>query len=161
MRRTVVLFTVAALATAAVDVAFGSARVLLRTPGAEYVELRNGKGRAVVTGRGSIQIQMERGRLRIVDLRGAGRPYLSSRCQRRAQRVSPTTLEIRDRNIGCVIWSGEDGGRWQAIMRGRGIDASGKVRGSLTLDAVDRSPTGSFRIGGAGGWRAWPRKAHT
>jgi hypothetical protein len=161
MRRTLVLVTVAALATWVVDAAFARVPVLLRTPGSEFLELRSGNGRAVVTGRGSLGLNIRSGRLRIVDLPQAGTPNLTSRCRRRARRVSPTTLEIRGRNIGCVIWSGEDGGRWQAILRGRLIDASGKVRGSLTLDAVDRGPTGRFSIGADGSWHDWPRRART
>ena len=161
MRRTLVLITVAALATGAADAAFARAPVLLRTPGSEFIELRSGNGRAVVTGRGSLGLNIRTGRLRIVDLPQAGRPHLTSRCQRRARRVSPTTLEIVGRNIGCVIWSGESGGRWQAVLRGRLIDASGKVRGSLTLDGVRRGPTGRFSIGADGSWANWPRNART
>src|SRR5262245_43729320 len=161
MRRSLVLITVAALATWAADAAFAQVPVLLRTPGSEFLELRSGNGRAVITGRGSVGLNIRSGRLRIVDLRGDGRPNLTSRCQRRARRVSPTTLEIIGRNIGCVIWSGESGGRWQAVLRGRLIDASGKVRGSLTLDAVRRGATGRFSIGADQNWSSWPRNART
>jgi hypothetical protein len=161
MRRTLVLITVAALATWAADAAFAGGPVLQRTPGSEFLELRSGNGRAVVTGRGSLGLNIRTGRLRIVDLPRGGRPHLTPRCQRRARRVSPTTLEIVGRHIGCVIWSGDSGGRWQAVLRGRLIDASGKVRGSLTLDGVRRGPTGRFSIGAEGGWRDWPRNART
>jgi hypothetical protein len=161
MRRTTVLITVAAMATWAADAAFAHVPIMQRTPGSEFIELRSGNGRAVVTGRGSIGLNIRSGRLRIVDLRGAGRPNLTDRCQRRARRVSPTTLEIVGRNIGCVIWSGETGGRWQAVLRGRLIDASGKVKGSLTLDGVRRGPTGRFSIGADGNWSSWPRHART
>jgi hypothetical protein len=160
MRRLLVLATIAALATGTAEAAFAQTPVLLRTPGSEFVELQGGNGRAVVTGRGSIAISMRRGRLRIVDLPQPGRPRLSSECRERARRVSPTTLQIRGRSIGCLIWSGETGGRWQAVMRGRGIFASGRVKGSLTLDAVDSGRTGRYRIGG-GNWQPWPRGAQT
>jgi hypothetical protein len=160
MRRLLVLATIAALATGAAEAALAQAPALFRTPGSEFVELQGGNGRAVVTGRGSIAVSMRRGRLRIVDLPQRGRPHLSSECRERARRVSPTTLQIRGRTIGCLIWSGEDGGRWQAVMRGRGIHASGRVLGSLTLDAVDRGRTGRFRIGG-GNWQRWPRAVQT
>jgi hypothetical protein len=160
MRRLLVLTTVAALATGAAEAAFAQPPALLRTPGSEFVELQGGNGRAVVTGRGSIAISMRRGSLRIVDLPQRGRPRLSSECRERARRVSPTTLQLRGRSIGCLIWSGETGGPWQAVMRGRGIFASGRVKGSLTLDAVDAGPTGRFRIGG-GNWQRWPRVVQT
>jgi hypothetical protein len=161
MRRTLVLVTVAALATWLADAAFAGVPVMVRTPGSEFVELRSGNGRGVITGRGSLGLNIRAGRLRIVDLPRGGRPNLSNRCRHRARRVSPTTLEIVGRHIGCVIWSGENGGRWQAVLRGRLIDASGKVRGSLTLDGVARGPTGRFSIGADGSWANWPRNART
>jgi hypothetical protein len=160
MRRLLVLATLAALATGAAETAFAQAPVLLRTPGSEFVELKGGNGRAVVTGRGSLAVSMRRGTLRIVDLPQRGRPHLSSECRQRARRVSRTTLQLRGRTIGCLIWSGETGGRWQAVMRGRGISASGRVKGSLTLDAVDTGRTGRFRIG-VRSLRRWPRAVQT
>jgi hypothetical protein len=160
MRRTLVSITVAALATWVADAAYAGLPVLLRTPGAEAVELNHGNGRAVVTGRGALLVHIGRGRLRIVDRPGGGRPALSDTCRRRAHRVSRTTLEVRGRNVGCFIWSGAGGGSWQAVMRGRNINASGQVRGSLTLDAVNTGRVGTFRIGG-GALRAWPRRVRT
>jgi hypothetical protein len=160
MRRTVVLITVAALATWAGDAAFASIPVLLRTPGAEFVEVRHGNGRAVFARRGSMIMNLQRrGQIRIVDLPGSGHPNVS--CNKSGTRVRPSTLQFRGPDLRCRVSSGETGGPWQAVMRGRGIFASGVVRGSLTLDAVDRGPTGSFRIGGAGDWRSWPRNART
>ena len=158
MRRVLVLLAVAAPAMSVAVAASGPAPVLLRTPGAELIELLRGNGRAAVTGRGALFVNIGRGRLRIVDLSDPGRP--SFRCDRRVRRVRPRTVEIRGRNIGCRIWSGQTGGRWQVIMRGRRISASGRVRGSLTLDAVDEGPTGRYRIAG-GSWRPWPRRADT
>ncbi|MGH3040341.1 MAG: hypothetical protein ACRDNG_01125 [Gaiellaceae bacterium] len=160
MRRLLVLATIAALATGAAEAAFAQVPVLLRTPGAQAFELENGFGRAVVTGKGAVLITVGRGRIRVVDLPGIGRPNLSRRCRARAHRVSRTTLELRGRGLGCVVWTGKNGGRWQVITRGRRIDASGNVRGSLTLDAVDEGRTGRYRIG-AGGWQRWPREVQT
>ena len=159
MRRALVPLAVAALAAGTAEAAFGGVPVLLRTPGAEYIQLQDGNGRAAVMRRGALFLTIERGRLRIVDL-GQGRPHLNPACQRRARRVSARTVEIRGRNIGCRIWSGDDGGPWQAILSGRGINASGRVAGSLTLDAYDRGPTGRYRIGQQA-WRSWPRRAGT
>jgi hypothetical protein len=160
MRRILVLVTVAALAIGAAEAAYGAVPVALRTPGAEFVELSGGNGRAVVARRGSIFITIGSGRLRIVDLPGTGTPNLNLPCRQRARRVSATTIEISGRDIGCRIWSGTDGGPWQAIMRGRRISASGTVKGSLTLDAVNAGPAGRYRIAG-GDWHQWPRQPRT
>ncbi len=155
MRRILVLFAVAALAAGVAEAAFGSVPVVLRTPGAEWLDLQRGNGRAAVTGRGSLFVTIGRGRLRIVDASGPGRPNYN--CSRRPRRVSSRTVELRGSSIGCRIWSG---GRWQAIMTGRRISAGGRVLGSLTLDAVDQGPTGRYRIGG-GSWHNWPRSVQT
>jgi hypothetical protein len=160
MRQILVLLTVAALAAGAAQAAFGSVPVLLRTPGAEFLELEGGNGRAAVTRRGALLVTIGKGRLRIVDLRGGGRPSLSPPCQRRARRVSPRTVEIQGRDIGCRISSEDGAGPWQAIMRGRRINASGRVYGSLTLDGADRGPTGTYSIGG-GRSLPWPREVDT
>ena len=160
MRRLLVLVSVAALAAGAAEAGLGAVPVSLRTPGAELFQLRDGKGRAALTRRGSVFITLGRGRIRVVDLPGAGRPNLSPPCRRRAQRVSLRTIEIRGRSIGCRIWSGDNGGRWQVIIRGRGINASGSVLGSLTLDGADRGPTGAYWIAGRS-WQDWPRSART
>lgn len=163
MRRTlVVLIAVAALATWAADAAFAGVPVLLRTPGAEFVQVKHGNGRAVITRRGSVIINLvRRGQVRIVDLPGGGRP--NSRCNKAGIRVSPSVVQFRGPALRCHVSSGKTGGAWQAVIRGRGIFASGAVRGSLTLDAVDRGPTGSYCIGdcGDGDFRAWPRRART
>lgn len=136
------------------------AHVLARTPETELVELRGGAGRGVVTGKGALLLHLRRGQVRLVDRPGGGRPNLNRSCRRRAERVSPTTLEIRGRNFGCFISSENDGGPWQVVMRGRGISASGRVKGSLTLDAVETGRLGRFRIG-QGDWRRWPRAVRT
>jgi hypothetical protein len=155
MRQLLVLLSAAALAMGAIDAALGS--VLLRTPGAEFVEVSNGNGRAAVTGRGALNIQIDRGEIRIVDLADPGRRILS--CRSRVHRVSARTVEIRGRDVRCLVWSGSSA-RWQAIMTGRGISASGSVRGSLTLDAAERRTLGRYRIAGRS-WQRWPRSAHT
>ena len=160
MRQLLVLCSVAAVALGAAEAALGSVPMLLRTPGAELVELQGGRGRAAVTRRGSLLVHITSGELRVVDLAGGGRPSLSSTCRRRAHRVSPRTVEIRGRNIGCLIASGENGGPWQAIIKGRGIFASGRVSGSLTLDGASAGAVGWYRIGGRS-WRRWPRTANT
>lgn len=160
MRRTTVLLVVAGLAIGAADAAFAQVPSLLRTAEAEGFELQNGNGRAVVTGRGALLVTVRTGWIRVVDLPGGGRPNLSDTCRRRSHRVSQTTRELRGTNVGCIVWSGPNGGRWQLIARGRRIDASGNVRGSLTLDGVDTGPRGRYQIADRP-WRRWPLQAHT
>jgi hypothetical protein len=160
MRRAVLLVTVAALATWVGDAAFASTPVLLRTPGAEFIELGRGNGRAVITRRGSVNVNLRRrGHIRVVDLPGGGRPNV--RCNKAGVRIRPSTVQFRGPELRCLVSSGKRGGPWQTVIRGRGIFASGVVRGSLTLDGADRGPTGVFRIGAEGGWRDWPRNART
>jgi hypothetical protein len=160
MRRFLVLITVAGLATGAAEAAFGAVPVTLRTPGAELIELRSGSGRAVVTRRGSLSVNIGRGRLRVIDLPGGVRPNLNGSCEDRAHWVSGTARQIRGRNIRCLIWSGDAVAPWQVVMRGRRISASGRVKGSLTLDARDSGSVGVYRIAG-GDWKRWPRTART
>jgi hypothetical protein len=162
MRRILILSLVASMAAVATESAAASVLEPRRTAGAQLVELTGGNGRAAVVRRGALLITMNRGRLRIVDLvLGDGRrPSMSQTCRSRARRVSSRTLEIRGRNIGCVVSTGPSGAPWQAIMEGRGINASGSVKGSLTLDGTNSGPTGRFRIGG-GASRPWPRFPQT
>jgi hypothetical protein len=160
MRRILVPLAVAALAAGVAEAAFSSVPVLLRTPGAEGVSLQGGNGRAALTKRGSVIMNLGRGWIRVVDLVGPGRPNINPPCQRRARRVSARTVEIRGRNLGCRVWSGDNGGPWQVIISGRGINVSGKVLGSLTLDSVDTGPTGTYSIAGRAP-RDWPRSART
>jgi hypothetical protein len=160
MRRILLLATIAALAMGGTQAASAGGPALLRTPGAELVELRGGNGRGVVTGKGALLLHLRKGQVRIVDRPGGDRPNINRGCRRRAERVSPTTLEIRGRDIGCFVSSENNGGPWQAVMRGRGISASGRVKGSLTLDAVDTGRPGRFRIGDEDS-RRWPRTVRT
>jgi hypothetical protein len=160
MWRILLSATLAALVMGAADSATAGGAALLRTPGAELVELRGGNGRGVVTGKGALLLHLRKGQVRIVDRPGGDRPNVSRSCRRRAERVSRTTLEIRGRDIGCFVSSENDGGPWQVVMRARGISASGSVKGSLTLDAVNAGPPGRFRIGDED-WRRWPRTVRT
>jgi hypothetical protein len=156
MRLLVIWSAVAILAAGICDAALAKIPVLSRTQGAESLVLTNGNGRAVVTRRGALLVDMRRGRLRIVDLPGPGHPILSRECRRRADRVRGA-MEIRGRNVGCLISSG---GRWQVIMQGRGISANGIVRGSVTLDAADHLPLGTFKRGDRPR-RPWPTRVRT
>lgn len=158
MRRSIVVIVVAALAMWAADASYGQADYSLRTPGAELIELRAGYGRAAIGRRGSVLIRVSVGRIRVVDLSGGGRPNRS--CNKRGVRVSPSTTQYRGTDVRCRVWSGATGGPWQAVINGRRIFAAGSVRGSLTLDAFDQGPRGTYRIAG-GALRYWPRTART
>jgi hypothetical protein len=160
MRRTLLLVMIAGLAMGAAEAASAAVPVLLRTPGAEQLELRGGNGRAVIARRGVLLVSIGSGKLRIVDLPGAGRPNLNDRCRNRSRRVRPNAVEVTGTNIRCQIWSGENGGPWQVVIRGRRISASGIAKGSLTLDAANSGPTGQYRIAGES-WKRWPRQART
>ena len=158
MRRSLVVTFVAALAMWAADASYGQAGYSLRTPGAELVELRAGYGRAAIGRRGSVLIRVASGRIRVVDLPGGNRPYRS--CNKRGVRVSRSTVRYGGTDVRCRIWSGATGGPWQAVINGRRISAAGSVRGSLTLDAYNTGPRGTYRIAG-GPLRYWPRTART
>lgn len=158
MRRSLVVTCVAVLAMGAADASYAQAGYTLRTSGAELVELRAGYGRAVIGRRGSVLIRVGTGRIRVVDLPGGLRPNRS--CNKRGVRVSRSTIQYRGTDVRCRIWSGASGGPWQAVINGRRINAAGSVRGSLTLDAFDSGPRGTYRIGD-GPLRWWPRTART
>jgi hypothetical protein len=160
MRLLVIWSAVAVLAAGVCDAALAEVPVLLRTAGAEGINLSRGNGRAVVTGRGVLLVDMASGRLRIVDLPGPGQPNVPEPCRDRARRVSATTIQIRGGHISCRVWSGSGGGRWQVIMKGRSISAGGVVRGSVTLDAAESRRRGTYRVGD-GRWRRWPFEART
>jgi hypothetical protein len=130
-----------------------------RTPGAEGFELRGGNGRAAVARVGAVFLSARTGKVRIVDLPGGNRPFFNCG-SRTVRRISSTTVEVRGSSIRCRVWSGQGGRPWQVIMRGRGISASGVVRGSLTLDAFDTGPTGRFQIADRP-VRRWPRVVRT
>jgi len=160
MRQSLVLVGLATLATGAATAAYGQIPALPRTAGSELVELRNGNGRAVVARQGTILVTVRRGRIRVVDLRGGGRPVIS--CNKRLRRVSATTVQTLGFDLRCFVSSGKDGSRgpWQVVIRGRGIFASARVLGSVTLDAVNEGPRGRYKIADQP-WKRWPRNPQT
>jgi hypothetical protein len=155
MRRTTALTLLAAVSLAGGSAA-DAAPTTFRTPGAQSLELRSGNGRAVVSRRGSLNIRVVSGRVRIIDLPGGPRPNRS--CNRRGVRISGVAVEYRGRDVRCLVWG--DSRPWQAVMRGRGIYASGKVLGSLTLDAVNVGSRGRYKVGSRD-FRLWPRAPRT
>lgn len=154
MRRIFVPLLISTVVAAAGSTAHGAVVEHMRTPGAEWVSLDGGRGRAVLTRRGSFLVRM-RGRVRVIDLPGGTRP--NRRCNRRGVRTSRVAVEYRGRDLRCRVWGV---GPWQVVMRGSRINVSGVVRGSLTLDAVNSGRTGRFKIG-EGPTRPWPRSPKT
>jgi hypothetical protein len=127
-----------------------------RTPGSDYLELKRGHGRAAVTKQGALAIVVRRGRVRVVDRPGGERPRAS--CNRTGKRVSSTTVQYRGRDVRCLV---RGTGPWQVIIKGSGISASGRVKGSLTLNAAADKPRGRYRVGQSGPYKRWPRAAQT
>jgi hypothetical protein len=132
--------------------------VAARTPGAQSFQVWNGHGRAVISRRGAVFVNLGSGRVRVVDLPGGKAPW--HRCNSEGRRVSETTIEYRGRDVRCRVSSLGEARPWQLVIRGRRIFASGVVRGSLTLDAVDEGPAGRFQIADRP-VRRWPRAART
>jgi len=158
MRQSLVLVGLAALATGAATAAYGQIPALPRTAGSELVELRNGNGRAVVARQGTILVTVRRGRIRVVDLLGGKRP--NANCNKRLRRVSATTVESRGTDLRCSVTSDGGAGPWQVVINGRGIFASARARGSLTLDAWNEGPRGRYKIADQR-WKLWPRNPQT
>lgn len=158
MRRILVVAMVAVLAMGAAAAAFARVPAPARTEGSQYFELDRGNGRAAMAKRGAVLVRVRLGRIRIVDLRGGGRPAPS--CNKRPRRIRPSAVEVRGPNARCLVSSAR-GGPWQVIVLGRGIFASGRVRGSLTLDGVNTGFRGRYRIGPSGSWKRWPVRART
>ena len=94
------------------------------------------------------------------DIETVAAERLAERTERLGRRIRATTVEYTGPNLRCRVSSGRAAAPWQAVIRGRGIFASGVVKGSLTLDAFQSGSPGQYRIGN-GGWKRWPRNAHT
>jgi hypothetical protein len=153
-----VLFLVAGLAIGAADAAFAWT-TFPRTQGSEFFEVRGGNGRAVISRRGSVLMNLvQGGAIRIVDLPGNGHPNIN--CNKPGHRIRATTVEYRGPNLRCRVSSGRAGAPWQSVIRGRGIFVSGVVKGSLTLDGVNSGPRGQYKIGNRR-WQTWPMRART
>jgi hypothetical protein len=127
------------------------------TPGSVFVSLKSGRGLSVIGSRGSVL-----GRVR------AGRIIATSnvivRCWKSRTRLSSGLIRYRGRGSGCdyirLRVSSEDSGAWRISIRGRGINVSGVVHGSLTLDGADSGSVGTYSIAGRSS-KPWPRTRHT
>jgi hypothetical protein len=149
MRRTLfILFLVSCLAVPA------AGATVERTTGSVYVQFMDGAGAARVRYRGNFLGRVERGR--IVATRNV---TVSGYATRRT--LASGLIEYRGPNSSHAAMGFRTPAdfAWRLRLFGRGIDATGFVRGCMTLNGVDVGATGSFKIGQAGTTRSWPRTA--
>jgi hypothetical protein len=126
------------------------------TPGSVFVSLKSGRGLSVIMSRGSLLGRVRAGRIVVTS-------NVIVRCWESRTRLSSGLIRYRGRAAGCEyirLRTSSDSGSWRVSIRGRGIDVSGVVRGSLTLDGADRGPVGTYAIADRPA-RAWPRTRHT
>jgi hypothetical protein len=149
MRR--VLFILLLVSCLAVPAASAT---VARTTGSVYVQFMDGAGAAKVRYRGNFFGRVERGRIvatRNVHVSG----YHSKKT------LASSLIEYRgpDRFHEAMGFRTPGDVPWRLRLFGHGIDATGFVRGCMTLNGVDVGDTGSFKIGQAGTARPWPRAA--
>lgn len=115
--------------------------------GGKPLSLSDGRGIAVVKSReGAILGSVQRGRLRVTN----GNVY---GCESR-KRITRSTVLCVGRNLDFSA----TGRHWRIVARGSGINASGKLKGIVTLQGT--SGTYSLEAGGSDP-RPWPRAART
>ena len=121
-----------------------------RVAGSETISLQRGQGYAVIASRGAVIGTVAHGWVRVVDLPGGGAPHGYVRgCEARAGRLSGR-LYCRGRDLRLFVYDGT----WRVRVAGRGINVSGRIRGSLGLDRAEGG-TGVYSIAGAR-YRRWP-----
>jgi hypothetical protein len=125
--------------------------ILERTPGSAEIELRAGAGVAKIRFRGTLIGYVARGR--IVATNNVTVTGSESR-----RRISPTLIAYRGTELRFKVYN--TAGRWRLRLSGRGISASGFVRGCMTLNGFDVGPTGWYRIQSPD-FKRWPRQATT
>lgn len=124
-----------------------AAPVLSKPNGSTYVQLQGGHGFATTRVRGNYFGRVDRGRII------ASANVSENGCEKRWRLDSGLRVcRGRDITFGTPVDA-----RWRVRLRGRGISAVGFVRGCLRLDGRNSGATGSFKIGGDGGMRPWPR----
>jgi hypothetical protein len=141
------VLAVGLLAVPAADAGTAAAR----TTGSVGLSLKYGHGRAKISWRGSLLGWGIRGRIvatnNVVVRNWSGRV-----------RLSDNVTAYRGRHMTVRVYG--TSGLWRLKIKGRGINVSGVVRGSLTLDGADTGRTGKYSIGG-GELRRWPRAERT
>ncbi len=150
MRRRV-LFICIVVVAGVVAAPTSSAAILGRTPGSAEIELKAGAGVAKIRFRGTLIGYVARGR--IVATNNVTVTGSESR-----RRISPTLIAYRGTELRFRVYN--TAGRWRLRLSGRGISASGFVRGCMTLNGFDVGPTGWYRIQSPD-FKRWPRQATT
>jgi hypothetical protein len=153
MRRLLLLTAISCLSLAASASAQAALTTAARVPGSEQISLKYGQGYAVIANRGAVLGRMRRGWIQVSNIPEGGAPQGYVRgCEERSGGLG-TRLTCRGAELRLYI----HGGTWRIRMRGRGINVSGVVRGSLGLDRADGCPQDAckYRIGDAP-QRSWP-----
>lgn len=157
VRRLIVPLTLAALSLAASAPALPSTLASARVRGGEGVHLSAGRGYAVLGEQGVAFGNVRRGWIRVTNIPGGGSPsgYVRG-CESRSGRLSGRLFCAGTR---LRFWV-EDG-PWRIRIKGRGINVSAVMRGSVGLDRrgcsrrMFRSGKCTFQIGD-GRARRWP-----
>ena len=127
-----------------------------RTAGSVSLSLKSGRGLAIIQSRGALLGRIKAGRI-------VATPNVVVRCWRYRTRLESGMIRYRGLRQGCTyitfrVFS--DDGTWRVRIKGRGINVSGVVRGSLALDGANTGRTGTYSIAGRE-FRPWPRRLHT
>ncbi len=129
------------------SLALGVALALAPGAHADAVSLRDGRGDVILKKRGTALGKIRRGWLRVTHLSTGAAPQGVVRgCDWRRGRLS-RVLECRGRYLSFYIY----GGVWRLRLHGRGIDASGVVRGAVSLVGT----AGTYELGDERVY-AWP-----
>jgi hypothetical protein len=126
------------------------------TPGSVSLGLQYGRGLSVIMSRGSVLARVRAGRI-------VATGNVIVRCWRSRTRLDSGLVQYRGRGDGCqyiTLRVSSSSGAWRVSIRGRGINLSGVVRGSLTLDGADTGSVGTYSIAGRPA-KPWPRTRHT
>lgn len=118
----------------------------------ELVELKNGRGKAVLRVRGGMNGHLRRGTLRLVDLPAGAKTRIGVYGAEWVRRVSDRVAVYGGRDLTFYAFKGW----WKAQIKGRGIDVGAAARGRLTLSGR----TGTYWIGD-GEWKPWPQEPTT
>jgi hypothetical protein len=149
-RREFMRLVISAFAIAlAAAVAAPAGATLDRTPGTDAVQLVSGRGRALVRSQGFFFGKVRRGRV------VATQNVRLRNCKQRHKVADSGLVSCRGRGLRFV--SPAYPARWRIALRGRGINASGIVRGCLVLNGADSGETGKYSIGTDDDFESWPR----
>jgi hypothetical protein len=147
------LLLLSAVLALTVTAAGEAATLATRTAGSQSFELYRGKGQAIVAKRGAVLGTVGRGKIKIKHVLSGPVPqgYVTG-CERRYGSWSGV-LVCRGSNLRFYVHDG----KWRLRLRGRGISASGVVRGSLSLGPLSATAgsAGWYSIGGRA-YRPWP-----